>query len=211
MCGWCRRARRMHPEGICDVVAHVAVAVAAGPLAGALWRYKTGPAAQREEWQQVLAGLLDGWLAGHRECLAAALGTAFPVVTCVPSRHRPHPTLEAVLAAVPAGVPAGTLAPAQPLLEFGCRDRRTPSLRSGLALGGRTVLLLDDTWTTGATAQAAAAALHRAGAGRVVALTLGVHAAPGYPGGSAYLRHCRELSWDPGRCCLCAGGDGPGG
>jgi hypothetical protein len=107
---------------------------------------------------EVLAGLLDGWLAGHRECLAAALGTACPVVTCVPSRHRPQPTLEAVLAAVPAavpaGVPAGILAPAQPLLEFGCRDRRTPSLRSGLALGGRTVLLLDDTWTTGATARA---------------------------------------------------------
>jgi adenine/guanine phosphoribosyltransferase-like PRPP-binding protein len=37
------------------------------------------------------------------------------------------------------------------------------------------VLLIDDTWTTGANAQSAAAALKRAGAGPVAAVVIGRH------------------------------------
>jgi predicted phosphoribosyltransferase len=40
-------------------------------------------------------------------------------------------------------------------------------------LGGRSVLLIDDTWTTGANAQSAGAALKAAGGGAVAAVVIG--------------------------------------
>jgi hypothetical protein len=42
-------------------------------------------------------------------------------------------------------------------------------------LNGEAVLLIDDTWTTGANAQSAATALKAAGAGPVAAVVLGRH------------------------------------
>jgi len=42
-------------------------------------------------------------------------------------------------------------------------------------LDGESVLLIDDTWTTGASAQSAAAALKAAGAGAVAAIVVGRH------------------------------------
>ena len=42
-------------------------------------------------------------------------------------------------------------------------------------LGSRSVLLIDDTWTTGANAQSAAAALKAAGAGPVASVVIGRH------------------------------------
>src|SRR5262249_56511217 len=63
------------------------------------------------------------------------------------------------------------------------------------SLTGQVVLLLDDTWVSGGTAQSAAAALKRAGAGPVALVVVGRHqpAIPGAGGG-------------PG-----ASGSGPGG
>ncbi|MGO9598700.1 MAG: phosphoribosyltransferase family protein [Isosphaeraceae bacterium] len=51
--------------------------------------------------------------------------------------------------------------------------RNAFSARAGLCLEGRTILLVDDILTTGATAGAAARALKKAGAKRVVAVVLG--------------------------------------
>jgi len=42
-------------------------------------------------------------------------------------------------------------------------------------LEGDSVLLIDDTWTTGANAQSAAAALRHGGAGRIAAVVIGRH------------------------------------
>ena len=50
-------------------------------------------------------------------------------------------------------------------------DRYEPTAR----LTAEPVLLIDDTWTTGANAQSAAAALKRAGAGPVAAVVIGRH------------------------------------
>ena len=44
--------------------------------------------------------------------------------------------------------------------------------RSGRGLVGRTVVLVDDVLTTGATCSAAARALKKAGAGRVIAVVI---------------------------------------
>jgi hypothetical protein len=58
--------------------------------------------------------------------------------------------------------------------------------RAAGPLPGARVLLLDDTWVSGSTAQAAAVALKRAGAARVVTVVLGRHvAASGLPARAA--------------------------
>ena len=74
---------------------------------------------------------------------------------------------------------------------------------------GRSVLLIDDTWTTGAHAQSGAAALKAAGAGPVAILTLGRHFQPDQRGehgeaAKAYLSAARQRGWSWGRCALCS-------
>ena len=51
--------------------------------------------------------------------------------------------------------------------------RRVPGPAAAAGLQGRTVLLVDDILTTGATCGAAARALKRAGAARVVVVVVG--------------------------------------
>jgi predicted amidophosphoribosyltransferase len=130
-----------------------------------------------------LARLLDQFLAAHETCVAAASGIArFDVVTTVPSRHtRPgerHP-LEGVVetrVAATAGRHRRLLlhssAPRTPRTS-----RRFDAARFSVVepLGGAHVLLIDDMWTSGATAQSAARALKSGGAASVTAVVIGRH------------------------------------
>ena len=69
-------------------------------------------------------------------------------------------------------------------------------------LDGEPVLLIDDTWTTGASAQSAAAVLRRAGAGPVAAVAIGRHLNPEWHENDRRLRGIgRPFDWD--RCALC--------
>ena len=65
------------------------------------------------------------------------------------------------------------------------------------------MLLIDDTWTTGASAQSAAAALKQAGAGAVVALVIGRHLKRDWHENDRRLRGiARPFDWC--RCAFCA-------
>jgi predicted amidophosphoribosyltransferase len=169
-----------HGGNSIDVVAPVSYSIAGEQLHHALAAYKRSTA----PWTQTLVGQLAAvlWrhLAGHESCLAHRAGVErFPLVTVVPSGHRdretPHP-LRSVVAEI--------IAPT--------RDRYAPLLRrtehpaplhafspdrfaATGALNGEPVLLVDDTWTTGASAQSAAATLKKAGAGPVAAVVIGRH------------------------------------
>jgi len=69
-------------------------------------------------------------------------------------------------------------------------------------LDGEPVLLIDDTWTTGASAQSAAAALKRAGAGPVAAVVIGRHLNRKWHENDRRLRGITSpFEWD--RCALC--------
>jgi orotate phosphoribosyltransferase len=71
------------------------------------------------------------------------------------------------------------------------------------SLHGEAVLLIDDTWTTGASAQTAAAALRHAGAGPVAAVVIGRHLNREWHENDRRLRSiARPFDWD--RCALCA-------
>jgi orotate phosphoribosyltransferase len=70
----------------------------------------------------------------------------------------------------------------------------------------QSVLLIDDTWTTGASAQSAAAALKAAGAGKVVAAVIGRHVNRDWHENDQRLRALPDFAWS--RCALCAGSAG---
>ena len=68
------------------------------------------------------------------------------------------------------------------------RSVSTGWLRVGGAVAGADVLLVDDTWVSGGSAQSAATALKLAGARRVAVIVLGRHVDPADPRSSALLR-----------------------
>lgn len=177
---------------LADVVAPVAYAVKGGRLADDLWRYKSGMAGAAEAGGR-LAAMLAGYLSehGNRVWRSAGMPGRPGLAAVVPSgQGRPgaHPLLGIVascadlpmagLAAVPGGrgrgrgldgVAAGWLTVAGPV-------------------AGADVLLVDDTWVSGASAQSAAAALKTAGARRVALVVLGRHIDPADPRSAELLR-----------------------
>ena len=73
------------------------------------------------------------------------------------------------------------------------------------AVRGRSVLLLDDTWTSGSSLVSAAAALKDAGASYVVGLTLGrqLNTAGHYGSTDEILQDVQERRWTSDECVLC--------
>ncbi len=167
-----------------DAVLPISYSTHLGQLHTALANYKrsASPAIARRA-QLELAALLWRFLAHHEECVRVRLDIdPFELVTTVPSgageRDSVHPLREIV---------GSLVAPT--------RDRYEPVLRtSGLEvpprvvnplkyeavrdLAGQSVLLIDDTWTTGASAESAAGALKASGAGTVGVVVIGRHLHP---------------------------------
>ena len=163
-----------------DVVAPISYSIAGEQLHHALAAYKRLSAGWTRTLTVQLAAVLWRHLALHERCVARAAGVeGFATVTVVPSgspdRHPPHPLEEIV-----ARLIEPTRERYAPLL------RRTPTpvplhsfspdrFVATTGLDGQPVLLIDDTWTTGASAQSAAATLKKAGSGAVAAVVIGRH------------------------------------
>ena len=200
---------------LADVVAPVAYAVKGGRLAGDLWRYKSGAAGATEAGAR-LAAMLDRFLREYGgQVWRAADMTAGPgLAAVVPSgqgRPGPHPLFGIVascvdvpivpLAAAPGAVPRGRgLADgvAASWLTVGVPVATVAGLPPGSAdagqVAGTDVLLVDDTWVSGSSAQSAAAALKAAGARRVALVVLGRHVDPADPRSAEFLRRLRTRS-----------------
>jgi predicted amidophosphoribosyltransferase len=185
VCYPCRRALTASRWQVADAVSFISLAPKGGALAGDLWRYKSGDPAAAVAAQLRLLALLWRFLTAHERCLAAAAGTAaFRTVCAVPStlERRAHPLVELLRDVLPATGERyrELLAPSE-----------TDELFVPRAPVAGSVLLVDDTWTTGRHAQAAAAALKRAGADVVGTLAVGRHTRDGSAG---------AFRWDD--CCL---------
>ncbi|MCL5948595.1 MAG: hypothetical protein M1420_05495 [Actinobacteria bacterium] len=215
-CYQCNQARANLPA-CASAVSFVALAVKGEQLARDLWVYKNrwSPAA-RTRPQLGLAALLWRWLAHHEECLATAAGVnKFPVVTTVPSTtgREEHP-----LDAIVGTVIGATAERFRPLLHPGARnddDREFSAKRFDVdtpaqAVNTTPVLLIDDTFTSGAHAQSAAARLIDASYGPVAILCIGRHFNRNPKGkefrddAERYYRDALRLGWDWSRCCLCS-------
>lgn len=168
-----------------DAVAPISYSLAGGQLHHALAGYKRLRGEVARRLQVEVAAVLWRFLADHEACVARGVGAAtFEVVTTVPSSSRErderHPLrrivgeltrptrgrYERLLTRSSVEVPERTFDP-----------RKYAVARR---LSGESVLLIDDTWTTGSGAQSAAAALREAGAGPVAAVVVGRYVKRGW-------------------------------
>lgn len=203
-----------HVEQWLSVMAPISYSVGREQLHHALAQYKRLDGEVARQLAVQLAAVLWRYLAEHERCAASAAGTeAFELVTTVPSSDRArddrHP-----LRWIVGEVVALTRDRYERLLrrssfaleahEFS-RQKYEPARE----LHGESILLIDDTWTTGANAQSAAAALRSAGAGRLAAIVIGRHLNRAWHENDRRLRGiARPFDWK--RCALCSSGPGTG-
>jgi predicted amidophosphoribosyltransferase len=190
-----------------DVIAPISYSVAGEQLHHALAGYKRGSMRWMQTLTRQLAAVLWRHLAMHEPCIARAAGVAsFPQVTIVPSgtpsRNPPHPLEEIV-----AHLVEPTRTRYVPLLRRTAHPVPAHSFSpdrfaATTELTGEPVLLIDDTWTTGANAQSAAATLKKAGAGPVAVVVIGRHLNRGWGENDRRLRALpTPFNWTRCVCC----------
>ena len=202
-CYACARGKQ-----VLDALVPISYSVGGEQLHHALACYKrlTGEVARRLGAE--LAAVLWRFLAAHEDCLAqAGRVPTFELVATVPSgdreRDESHPLRH--IAGELVGPTRGryerllsrSAAPVEPRAFDPARYEPVRKL------SGESVLLVDDTWTTGASAQSAAAALKSVGAGAVAAVVIGRHVNRDWDENDRRLRALPGFDWN--RCALCAG------
>jgi hypothetical protein len=156
-----------------------------GPLYAVLLGYKESPVAEaRLRFGAIVRELVRTYLLTGCGRVEAAVGGPVDVVALVPSTHRPGPAPLALVVGVaqdvPGALPAAHWAPAllrraDPSDGWSPVGHMRPHPAAFMvppadraALRGARVLLLDDTYVSGARSQSAAAALQLAGARTVI-------------------------------------------
>jgi hypothetical protein len=168
-------------------VVPVGYAVRGGPLATDLRRYKSNQAGAAESAAR-LRDMLAGFLRDDADSVWQAAGmTAGPsAVAVVPTgQGRPgvHPLLGIVRSCV--DLPMLRLSVVPEVIHV--RGVTVGWLRADDPVPGADVLVVDDTWVSGGSAQSAAAALKLAGAKRVAIVVLGRHVNPTDPRSAPFL------------------------
>jgi hypothetical protein len=184
---------------LADAVVPISYAIKGTAFAEHLWRYKgrPAPAAARAS----LLALLLAFLTDHGACVWRHAGMPPPgrlaVVPTGAGRPGPHPLLGLVspylrLPACPLAIRPGRQG----------RDLDLDRFRASPVPAGASVLLLDDTWVSGASAQSAAAALKQAGARHVAVVVLGRHVNPDDPAAAPLLARLAPARYDPSTCAV---------
>ena len=180
---------------LADAVAPIGYAVRGGPLAADLRRYKSDRAAAAEVAAAAarLREMLGAFLAGRGGSVWAAAGmrggpSAVAVVPSGQGRPGDHPLVGLVRSCV-----------ALPLVRLSVVPRAIHTrgvnpgwVRAGDPVAGADVLVVDDTWVSGGSAQSTAAALKLAGARRVAVVVLGRHVNPADPRSAAFLESAKN-------------------
>jgi len=175
-CYQCDLHLQCAPGSLADVVVPVAFAIKGGSHARCLWQYKSVHLTAETVGRAALTvrALLLVFLHDHGHCLWRAAGIPGPTHLAVVPTARGRPGTHPLRALIAEHLtwPWAELR-ARPGGEQ-VRDLDPGRFRAA-ALPGARVLLIDDTWTTGSSAQSAAMALRSAGAGAVVTVVLGRH------------------------------------
>ncbi|REE98744.1 phosphoribosyltransferase [Thermomonospora umbrina] len=203
-CRPCGDHFRASPDGTADAVVPISYAVKGNQHAHDLAAYKGLRVS--EQSRSRLLGLLTLFFADHARCLMRSLGGSPPdhaaVVPSTRGRPGPHPLRLLIGDRLPF--------PWVPLVATGRgdegrtfdRDRFAVEPDPPLDLRGKTVLLLDDTWTTGSRMQSASHTLKAAGVAKVAAVTLGRHAKPDWDPWLPLLRTIKDTRFRLDDCAL---------
>jgi predicted amidophosphoribosyltransferase len=152
-----------------------------------------------------LAAVLWRWLSIHEIHVAQAAHTPkFSVITSVPStngRVGEHP-LKHLVSSIVSGSDDRYADLLEPQSTSSDREADRARFRTTKSVHNASVLVIDDTWTTGARAQSAAAALKLGGASRVGFVAIGRWFRVDYENNAAWLAHVRRRAWSWDRCCL---------
>ena len=201
-CYQCELALNEAGPLLADVVAPTGYAVRGGPLADDLRRYKSDRASAAEAVPAAgrLRERLAAFLAEQGQLVWAAAGmpsgpAAVAVVPSGQGRPGAHPLVRLVRSCVELPlVPLAVVAPGAHARGVNPEWVRVADRADGgivLAADGADVLVVDDTWVSGGSAQSAAAALKLAGARRVAVVVLGRHVNPADPRSAAFLASVR--------------------
>ncbi len=199
-CFRCAQHDLLGPGLLADAVAPVSYAVKGTAFAAALWRYKAGRAPDAAARTSLLA-LLLAFLHDHGGCVWRQAGMPAPgrlaVVPAGGGRPGPHPLLELSAPYLRLPVTGLVIRPGQQ-----GRDPDADRFHAERTGPGACVLLLDDSWVSGASAQSAAAALKRAGARRVAVVVLGRHVDPADRLGGPLAARLAPAPYDPAKCAV---------
>ena len=187
---------------LADAVTPIGYAVKGSQLAEDLWRYKSGQPGGTAATERLTA-LLREFLDYHGDCAWASAGMPRPSrVAVVPSgqgRLGSHPLGRIVGACV--DLPHVRMAVGPESLSRG-REASTRWLRVRDDVAGQDILVIDDTWVSGGSAQSVAVKLKQAGAVRVAVVVLGRHVDPADPRSVAFVAALRDNSAAVSHVCL---------
>ena len=204
-CYQCERHDLLGHGLLADAVVPVSYAIRGTALADALWRYKSRSAPAAPASARVLA-LLLAFLHDHGPCVWRYTATSRPgrlaVVPTGSGRPGPHPLLGLVSPYLRPPVCPLAIRPGRQ-----GRDLDLDRFQAAQVPAGASVLLLDDTWVSGASAQSAAAALKLAGARHVTIVVLGRHVNPADPAAAPLLTALIPARYDPSACAVHGGPD----
>jgi hypothetical protein len=163
-----------------------------------LRNYKDSPTAGvRSRMTLRLAALLATFMANHARCVGE-----WDYATCVPSATRV--ALEPVVDRI--GLFADryhqVLASRPEVVERAIDPAR---FTVSADVRGHRILLLDDTFVSGASVFSASCALRERGATVIGPIVIGRHVQRGWPPSAALLSWLAKRPWDEARCARCAG------
>jgi predicted amidophosphoribosyltransferase len=199
---------------------HLAAVVPISYSVGGEWLHQLIAAYKRDAdpWvpdaMRTLARLCSDFLSRHEGCVASKAGVpGFQLITTVPSadplRDLQHPMRRIVGEQVESTreryerLLLRSDSPANPRVFDPARYCATRKL------DGEAVLLIDDMWTSGASAESAAAALLAAGAQTVAAVVVARHLNRGWRENDARLDQLAARGFDQELCVLCGSSPWP--
>lgn len=192
-------------------VVPISYSVGGGQLHRALIGYKRlhGEIARRLTVE--LAAVLWRFLALHEQCVAtAAHVSGFELVTTVPSgsreRDEQHPLRRIVGDLVAPTHERYRQLLRRSLARVPPREVNAHKFEPLTRLRGERVLLIDDTWTTGASARSAAVALNHVGAGPIAVVVIGRYLNRRWGDNDRRLA-ALDPTFDWGRCAACGSVD----
>lgn len=188
-CYGCNQLRQAAPFELAGAVVPMTVAPNPGPWYTRLAKYKTF----HPQYGLVLAALTFSYLVTHEERIEGALGGEFDFITVVPSTRGVAPDtqpLRRVLSILkPLEEQTETLIRHVPGQVIGRQQYRPEAFVCPDGVNGRRIILLEDTWVTGAKAVSAAGALYESGAESVLIMPIARMVQPGssyYPADLPY-------------------------